>query len=271
MIDLHSHTTASDGQYAPHELVALAAQAGVTVLAVTDHDTVAGLGACQSAAAARGLRLVNGIELSAFINDREVHILGHFIEPGDARLGGFSAFLRTEREKRMERMVEKVCSLGFPVTMEEVRTLAGDAHLGRPHLARVMVERGFCADTKEAFDRYLGDGRRAYVDRYRLSGQEAIALIRGAKGAATVAHPGTSKLERSELASLAAVGLAGLEVYHSDHSPSVRQKFLTLAQELDLVPTAGSDFHGEKVAPLRKLGSTSMPPENLEQLQARAS
>ncbi len=270
MIDLHSHTTASDGQHPPQELLALAASAGVTVLAVTDHDTVAGLAAAKEAASARGLELVPGIELSAFVHGREAHILGHFLRPEDPDISRFADTLRTERETRMGQMVEKMRKLGFPVRMEDVYAIAGEAHLGRPHLARALVEKGWCVDTKEAFDRFLGDGRPAWVDRYRLEGVDAIRLIRNAGGTATLAHPGTSRMNRVEIEALAKAGLAGLEVFHSDHNPSVREKYLALAREFDLVPTAGSDFHGEKVAPGRTLGTASMPPELFAKLRARA-
>lgn len=271
MIDLHSHTTASDGQHSPEELLRLAAGAGVTVLAVTDHDTVAGLPACEEAARALGLSLVSGIELTAFVHGKEAHLLGHFLDYREPRLAGFSDLLRSEREKRMVQMVEKMRGLGFPVTMEQVRALAKDAHLARPHLARVLVEQRWCESTKEAFDRFLGDGKPAWVDRYRLSGEDAIALIRGAGGTATAAHPGSSKLERYDLSALKEAGLAGLEVLHSDHDPATRERFLGIARELGLVPTAGSDFHGEKVAPGRRLGTVSMERSAFEALRERAT
>ncbi|WP_225413018.1 PHP domain-containing protein [Stigmatella hybrida] len=271
MIDLHSHTTASDGQHSPEELLTMAAAAGVTVLAVTDHDTVAGLAAAKAAAATRGVELVPGIELSAFVLGREAHILGHFLRPEDPGIARFADALRTEREQRMKQMVDKMRKLGFPVRMEDVYALAEDAHLGRPHLARVLVEKGWCVDTKDAFDRFLGSGRPAWVDRYRLDGADAIQLIRAAGGTATLAHPGSSKMNRAEIALLAKAGLAGLEVLHADHNPSVREKYVALAREFGLVVTAGSDFHGEKVAPGRHLGMASMPAALFQQLRARAS
>ncbi len=270
MIDLHSHTTASDGQHSPEELLALASAAGVTVLAVTDHDTVAGLAAATAAAKARGMELVPGIELSSFVLGKEAHILGHFLRPEDPDVARFADMLRIEREQRMQQMVEKLRALGFPVRMEDVYAIAKDGHLARPHLARVMVEKGWCVDTKDAFDRFLGDGRPAWVDRYRLDGADAIRLIRNASGTATLAHPGTSKMNKAEIQWLAKAGLGGLEVYHSDHNPSVREKYLALAREFELVPTSGSDFHGEKVAPGRHLGTASMPPELFARLRARA-
>jgi predicted metal-dependent phosphoesterase TrpH len=269
MIDLHSHTTASDGQHTPEELLQLAADAGVTTLAVTDHDTVAGLEACEVAARAHRIRLVPGIEVSAFVGRKEVHILGHFVDRTEARLGHFAGILRTEREKRMVQMVAKMKGLGFPVTMDHVRAIAGDAHLGRPHLARVLVEGHWCTSTKEAFDRFLGDGKPAAVPRFEVTIEEAIALIRGANGTATLAHPGVSKVLLFELEAMKRAGLSGIEAEHSDHPPTLRQKFLGWAADLDLIPTSGSDFHGKKVAPDRHLGTASMKPELLAALEAR--
>ena len=271
MIDLHSHTTASDGQHSPTELVGLAADAGVTVLAVTDHDTVAGLGEAREAARARGVELVAGIELSAFVHQREVHILGHFVDPDFPELARYEERLRGERESRMARMVERLQGMGFPVSMEQVRALAGGAQLGRPHLARLLVERGWCVDVKSAFDRFLGAGRAAWVERFKMEGADAIRLIHRAGGTATLAHPGSSKVERYDLLQLAKAGLDGLESLHADHNPSVRERYLKFAREFELVPTGGSDFHGEQVTPGRRPGDTPTPPEHLARLRSRAA
>ncbi len=271
MIDLHSHTTASDGQYSPTELMARAAAAGVTVLAVTDHDTVAGLAEAAEAGRAHGVELVPGIELSAFVLGREVHILGHFLRPDDADIARFAERLGGERERRMEAMLERMRKLGYPVRMEHVRAVAGNAQLGRPHLARVLVDQGWVKDVKDAFDRFLGTRGAAWVDRFKLEGADAIRLIRKAGGTATLAHPGSSKMERVEIRALAKAGLTGLEVLHSDHNPSVQKKYLELAAEFDLVPTCGSDFHGEAVSAEHRLGTASMPPELFAKLKARAA
>ena len=271
MIDLHSHTTASDGQHSPGELLSLAASAGVTVLAVTDHDTVAGLAEAAEAARAHGVELVPGIEVSAFVLKKEVHILGHFVRPDFPELARFAERLRVEREQRMERMVEQMRKLGFPVGMEQVRALAGGAQLGRPHLARLLVERGWCLDVKEAFDRFLGAGKPAWTHRFKLEGREAIRLIHRAGGTATLAHPGSSKLERYDILLLARAGREGLEALHSDHNPSVRERYLKCAKEFDLVTTGGSDFHGEQVTPGKRPGSSTTPPENFARLRARAT
>jgi 3',5'-nucleoside bisphosphate phosphatase len=270
VIDLHSHTTSSDGQYTPDELLALAAKAGITTLAVTDHDTVAGLDACAVAAARHGIRLICGIEVSCYLGKKEIHVLGHFVNPKESRLAAFDQHLKGERQKRMEQMVAKMQALSFPVTMDHVLAIAGNAHLARPHLARALVELKFCTSTKDAFDRFLKDGGPAAVSRFDVTVKEAVDLIRGAGGAATVAHPGVSKIERFELEEMAKAGLAGLEVEHSDHPPSLREKFYKWTAELGLIATAGSDFHGEKVAPGRHFGKVSMPPERLAELEARA-
>lgn len=269
MIDLHSHTTASDGQYSPLELLTLAAGAGITTLAVTDHDTVSGLAAARQAAQAVGVRLVDGIEITTIANRREIHLLGHFVDPSEPRLVDFGEHLRLERAKRMELMVGKMKGLGFPVSMEQVRDLAGAGHLTRPHLARVMVELGYCADVREVFNRFLADGGPAAVPRYEVSVAEAVKLIHDAGGTATVAHPGVSKVTRLELEEFTRAGLDGLEAGHADHPPSLREKLEGWALELGLVATAGSDFHGEKIAADRKLGCASMSAEALAALQAR--
>lgn len=269
MIDLHSHTTASDGQYAPDVQVAKAAKAGVTVLAVTDHDTVSGLDACEAAAHTHGIRLIPGIEISVHYNRREVHLLGHFVDRSVPRLARFDVELKQLREQRMQQMIDKLKGLGFPVTLEAVKAIAGDGHLARPHLARWLVEAGICTSTKEAFSRFLGDQGPVAVPRFDVTPEQAIELIHAAHGTATVAHPGSTRIHKGELEALKAMGLDGVEVHHSDHPPTQREQLLTWARALDLVPTAGSDFHGEKVAPDRHFGSVTMDAEELKRLEQR--
>ena len=268
-IDLHSHSTASDGQYPASEVAERAAAAGVAVWALTDHDSVAGLTAAGESARTLGLRFVAGIELSVQLDRREVHVLGHFVDPGSVPLRRFEDLLAENRRARMGEIVHKLAALGVALAPEEIERFSGGKTLGRPHVARALVERGVVASVKEAFDRFLGEGRPAYVGRYRLSAQEAIALVRGAGGAATLAHPGVSKIERGDLERLRGWGLAGVEAHHPDQNPSVRDKYLRIARDLDLVPTAGSDFHGEAVAPGRQLGQVSMPEEALARLEDR--
>jgi 3',5'-nucleoside bisphosphate phosphatase len=271
MIDLHSHTTASDGEHSPEALLALARAAGVTVLGLTDHDTVAGLGRAAVAAAAEGVRFVAGIEVSATAAGREVHILGHFVDAAEPGLASFSHRLRGERGNRMARMVERMTELGFPVTLEEVERIGGGAHLGRPHLALALLNRGYVSSTQEAFERFLGDGRPGQVERFRIPAEEAVQLLHAAGGTATLAHPGPSKVAPPTLAALARAGLDGLEVFHADHVPSQREAFLRTADALGLIPTGGSDFHGARVSPGRRLGGALTPPEAFQRLEARAS
>jgi 3',5'-nucleoside bisphosphate phosphatase len=268
-IDLHSHSTASDGQYPAEQVAERAAAAGLAVWALTDHDSIAQLRPARAAAAAHGIRFVPGIELSVHLDRREVHLLGHFVDPESTTLRGFEDLLAEKRRVRMGEMIHKLASLGVALAPEEIEKFSGGKTLGRPHVARALVERGIVGSVKEAFDRFLGEGRPAFVGRYRLPVEEAIALVRGAGGAATIAHPGLNRIERGDLERMHGWGLAGVEVYHGDHVPSQREKYLRSCQELDLVPTAGSDFHGEAVAPDRKLGMVTMSLAELERLEAR--
>jgi predicted metal-dependent phosphoesterase TrpH len=269
LIDLHSHSTASDGQFAAAEVAEQAAAAGLCVWALTDHDSVAQLEVGAAAAARLGLRFVPGVELSVQLDSREIHILGHFVDAQSAPLRSFEDLLAEKRRVRMGEIIQKLAALGVALNPEEIERFSGGKTLGRPHVARAMVEKGIVGSVKEAFDRFLGDGRPAYVGRYRLSAQEAIDLVRGAGGAATVAHPGVNRIERGDLMRLAAWGLSGVEAYHPDHVPSQREKYLGVARELDLVPTAGSDYHGEAVAPDRRLGMVTMSEDELAALEAR--
>lgn len=270
MIDLHSHTTASDGQHAPSELVRRAHQAGVSTLAVTDHDTLAGLEEAIEAARPLGLTIVPGIEVSTEIADKDIHVLGHFVSPHDEGLLRFTQHQGTERRRRMERMVANMNKLGFPVTMTQVEAAAGSENLCRPHLAQALVSLGYAKDTQDAFRKFISDGGPAWAAQERISAKDAIELIHAAGGTATLAHPGVDKMDRYQIGLLAKAGLDGLEIFHSDHHPSMREKYLKIARELDLIPTAGSDFHGEAVAPDHKLGSASLDPSLFEALKARA-
>ncbi len=268
-IDLHSHSRASDGELEPAEVALRAHAAGLCVWGLCDHDTVAGLADADAAASRLGLRLVPGIELSAFLEKREIHLLGHFIDPAHPALGRFEDFLAAHRRTRMQLIVEKLDAVGVHLKVADIEKFSGGKTLGRPHVARAILETGIVASTKEAFDRFLGEGCPAFVGRFRLEMADAVKLVREAGGTTTVAHPGVSGIGRADLRRLRDAGVAGLEVYHVDHNPSVREKYLRLAGEMDLVPTAGSDFHGETVAPDRHLGDVTMSREDLERLEAR--
>ncbi len=268
-IDLHSHSRASDGEFSPAEVAVRAHAAGLRVWSLCDHDTVAGLDEAQTAAEGLGIRFVPGIELSAFLHGHEIHLLGHFVDPEHPALGRFEDFLAEHRRKRIAKITARLAGLGVHLRPEEIEKWSGGKTLGRPHVARAILETGAVATVKEAFDRFLGEGRPAYVGRFRLHSRDAVELVRGAGGTITVAHPGISGLRRRELEHLRAAGVAGLEVHHADHDPGTRERLLRWAEKLDLVPTAGSDYHGETVAPDRHLGDVTMPAEDLARLEAR--
>lgn len=269
VIDLHSHSRASDGQFVAAEVAEQAAAAGLRVWALCDHDTVAGLHDAKAAADRLGVRFVPGIELSAFLERREIHLLGHFVDPDHPTLKRFEDFLADRRRVRMGEIVVKLAKLGVRIRVEDIEKFSGGKTIGRPHVARAIMETGIVSSVKEAFDRYLGEGKPAYVQRYRLEAEEAVELVRSAGGTTTVAHPGVSKLEKGDLARLRAAGVVGIEVHHADHAPSQREKYLRTAAELDLVPTAGSDFHGPTIAPDRHFGDVTMSEEELANLEAR--
>lgn len=271
MIDLHAHTTASDGELSPTALVDAAAAAGLTALSITDHDTVHGLPeALQAAARHPTLRLIPGIELSAYLDGRrEIHVLGHLLVHDSPHLLEHARVLGEQRRARMEAMVERLQAAGLRVSMEAVEQEAGTGQLGRPHLARVLVQEGHANSMKDAFRRWLADGRPGHVDRERLPPERAIDLIHAAGGTATLAHPGSSKVEVWDLERLAEMGLDGVEALHPDHVPSLRDKFLRAADRIRLVPTGGSDYHGPRTTPDRALGCGRTPPASLAALEAR--
>lgn len=274
LIDLHCHTTASDGTLTPTGLVELAAGAGVDVIAVTDHDTVSGVAEAAGAGRA-GVRVVAGIELSARTAGRSVHVLGYFIDPSDGLLQRAIDRMRSEREVRMRRMVERLRELGYEITLDEVIAQARGAIVARPHLARALVARGYVRSIRDAFTpELIGDGGRAEVARSWPSPLEALDLIGAAGGVAVLAHPGLlhhlgthDPVPEAMIAELTRSGLAGLEVDHPDHDPAMRDHLRSLAHRLDLVCTGGSDFHGETE---RLPGACLTSTEAFAALEARA-
>jgi 3',5'-nucleoside bisphosphate phosphatase len=272
VIDLHSHTTHSDGDRSPAQLLAAAAAAGVTVLAVTDHDTVSGIVECRTASEAVGVRLVAGIELSCELHGREVHVLGHFIDERSPAVGRLATGMLAERRERMERMVERAREQGLSgVTFERVVAASGGENLGRPHLARVLVECGHALTVKDAFERYLKTRGPLWVDRRRLEIPEALQLVHDAGGTASVAHPGANGVTRQELKALAEAGLDAVEAWHPEHPPNQAEAFVRWADELGMLVTAGSDYHGPGVQPDRNLGDRFLPPDRFAALEQRAT
>ncbi len=249
MIDLHSHTTESDGTDSPAELVALAVRIGLEALAITDHDTLAGYEKAKPLAEVAGLDLLSGIELSTRFRGQTVHLLAYF--PGGAPGPSFQEWLtalQASRRERNGRMVERLQSLGVNITLEEV-IAKGKSMTGRPHFARVLIEKGYAANIEEAFNEYLDESAKGYVERKEADFAEAVALVKESGGIASVAHPirllrkPTASL-RDTIAAMRGSGLPAIEVYHSDHSAANVHCYLEFAKEFGLGITGGSDYHG---------------------------
>ena len=267
-VDLHTHTVASDGTLRPRELVAEAARRGVRVLAVTDHDSTDGLAeAIEAARAHPPLHIVPGIEINCDVEGAEIHVLGYGMDYEAPWFQDFCRAQREERRARVYRTAERLAALGMPIDVERVFALVQEGSAGRPHIARVMVERGHVKTVREAFDRYLATGKPAHVPRRKLGPEDAVRLLRRAGGAPVFAHPGLA--ERDELIpSMVEAGLMGIECYYSEHSPAQRGGYLDLCRQYDLVATGGSDFHGPQVRAAR-LGHPTVPMAAWEALQAK--
>jgi transcription antitermination factor NusB len=248
--DLHVHSTASDGSLEPEEVVRLAAQSGLSAIALTDHDTVEGVAAAALAAAEVGIRLIPAVELTAYADreghedELELHLIGLFVDTSDLHLLAELHRLREVRVARIEKMAEKLRSLGFQFDSDDVLNRALGGAVGRVHVARQMVEQGICSDMREAFDRYIGAGGPAYVPKERLTPSEAIGLIRSAGGCPVLAHPGVTGGVEDLLKELTEAGLAGIEVHCPGHTADDERRFLDAARELRLAVSGGSDFHG---------------------------
>lgn len=269
-VDLHSHTTASDGTLRPGALVAEAAKRGVRVLAVTDHDTTDGLAeAIEAAKRYPPLTIVPGIEINCDVEGAEIHILGYCMDYAAEWFQDFCRAQREERRARVHRIAQRLTALGLPIDVERVFALVQEGSAGRPHVARVMVERGYVKTVREAFDRYLAAGKPAHVPRTKLSPEDAVRLLRRAAGVPVFAHPGLSDRD-ALIPSLVAAGLMGIECYYSEHSPAQRGAYVDLCRQHGLVATGGSDFHGPTV----RAGSLGYPPVPLavwEALQVKAA
>ncbi|HEX7879120.1 MAG TPA: PHP domain-containing protein [Candidatus Eisenbacteria bacterium] len=268
-IDLHSHSLHSDGSHTPTELVAMARKAGITALALTDHDTVAGLAELHAAAAEGGaaLTVVDGVELSASAGMNDIHILGYFIDPRQAEFQIALKIFQEGRRNRVITMLEKLKALGVELTLGDVERHAGGGSLGRPHVALALLDAGYIDTFDEAFARYLGHRAPAFVGKPRFAPEEAIALIRAAGGVAVFAHPGTANRD-DLIPRLKAAGLSGIEVWHPKHGPGQRAHYLRVAKDFDLVPSGGSDFHGARVGDV-VIGMSDVPESTLADLAAR--
>ncbi|WP_235857445.1 PHP domain-containing protein [Paenibacillus albiflavus] len=250
MADLHTHTTASDGMNSPSMNVQLAKEAGLAAIAITDHDTVSGVEEAMKEGERIGIRVVPGIEISTVACGQDIHVLGYFIDITDEVLLSRLAEIRDTRQLRNTMMIEKLQQLGMDITLEEVTELVSDIKqdgdtIGRPHIAQLLVKKGYVASVNEAFERLLGTGGAAYVNPPRISPQTAINWIHEAKGAAVLAHPGLYKNDELVI-EIIGQGVDGIEVYHSDHSPRDEARYQQIAAQHNLIVTAGSDFHGAR-------------------------
>ena len=247
-LDLHLHTTHSDGSLSPTDVLRLAHKASVTALAITDHDIVSGIPEAITAGTELGIEIIPGVEISSSLGDSELHILGYCLRWQDPELNQRLAVLRESRHHRNPRIIERLRSLGLDVTYEEVRVLAGTDSVGRPHIARLLMDKKYVTSAKDAFDRYLAEGRPAYVARKLPKPADAIAWIRAAGGVAVLAHPTWTKVSgeglNTLLTTLKAEGLGGIEVHYSTHTARQTTEYLDLAKRLNLLITGGSDFHG---------------------------
>ena len=268
-VDLHSHTTASDGALAPRDLVRLAARHGVRVLAVTDHDSTEGLPEAIDEAARHGIEIVPGLEINTDVPGAEIHVLGYCV---DWQADWFQAFLReqrAERTARVHRIVERLTGLGMPLAAEEVFAICKEGSPGRPHVAQAMVNRGYVKSVREAFDRWLRADGPANVPRRRLTPAEAVAVIRRAGGVPVLAHPGLANRDEM-IPGLVAAGLAGIETDYPEHSVGQITGYRRMCQRLRLVATGGSDYHGSHTGRASTVGSPHIPLEVWHALKQKA-
>ena len=272
--DLHTHSQASDGMNTPSQNVKLAVEAGLGAIAVTDHDTVAGVAEAIEAGKPYDIEVIAGVEISTREDNKDIHILGYYLNTEDPILLERLQQLREVRDHRNVQILQNLRDLGVEITMEEVieqlgRELMPDESIGRPHMADVLVAKGYATDMKDAFNKYLAEGAAAYVSPPRITAADAAVWIREANGVPVMAHPGIYGDDTLVERILDHSSIAGLEVYHSDHSPEDEQRYLEIAQRRDLIVTGGSDYHGERQGKVFHglLGGKNVPMSTLVQLR----
>lgn len=265
--DLHLHTNFSDGTYTPENLANEAKRCGLKAVALTDHDTVEGCVRMGAACQALGIEFIPASELTAELNDFEIHLLGYFLDTENPTLLTELAKFQEVRQKRIREMVERINQHGIPLREEVVFALANCRSPGRPHVARAMVQEGLCGSMDEAFERFLKKGKPAWVPKFKMSARDAIQLIHQAGGLAVLAHPALNRND-DLIPPLVEMGLDGLECFHTKHTPTASQNYLKIAKRHNLLVTGGSDCHGlSKGKPL--IGTVKLPYERVELLKNR--
>ncbi len=270
-IDLHIHTTASDGKFSPEDIVHRSAELGLTVIALCDHDSVDGI--VPALKAARGfpqIRVIPGVEISTYAPGSEVHLLGYSIDYTDPELEATLASLRSSRRERAKRIIAKLEGLDVHIDWQRVQEIAGSGSIGRPHIAQAMLEKGYVTSFKEAFTKYIGFKGPAYIERQKITPLEAVALVTKAGGLPVLAHPLTVKAPETMIAKLKTAGLVGLEVNYNGYTEEERDSLARLAKKYDLIATGGSDYHGLDDSAETMLGGTYVPQESAEHLIALA-
>ncbi len=270
-VDLHLHSTASDGRFSPAEIVRKSAEAGLTVIALADHDTVDGIvPALEAARTFPRLKVIPGVEISTDVPSGEVHVLGYFIDYTYPELQASLRRMRHSRQERAQGMITKLRNLGLPIDWERVREIAGDGSIGRPHLAQAMLEKDYITSIKEAFTKYIGWGGPAYVERAKMTPGEAVALILQANGLPVLAHPLTVNDPETMVIELKANGLVGIEAYYDSSTTEEVNRLVSLAERYGLIATGGSDYHGLDDSAETMIGGADVPVEAVEQLIALA-
>ena len=267
MIDLHLHTTASDGLLQPSELVSRAAECGLRTISVTDHDTCAGLAEADDVGRRLGLRLICGVEITAVENGRDVHMLAYFVDPESAVLLEFLRAQRAQRVERVRQIGQRLAALGYAVDIDPLTTAVGRS-IGRPQIADALVRAGHACDRDDAFTRLLGVGRPGFVPRRGPPPEAVISVAREAGGLVSMAHPGLTAMDQL-IPRLAAAGLQALEVRHSDHDRATEDRYRQVAAEHELAISGGSDYHGDAGHRAAALGRVTLTPEELAALESR--
>ncbi len=264
--DLHIHTTVSDGCLSPAEAVRLARDINLQALSITDHDTMGGIPEALDEGKKLNIKVIPGVEMSTEYRHKEIHILGYYVDSGNENFQTLLELLRKSRQKRVKNIIKKLNGLGCTVELEEVANLAREGSVGRPHIARVLAQKGYVSSVKDAFEKLIGYNAPAYVERYKLLPKEVIQLVLKAGGVPVLAHPGLIKND-SVIYNIIEDGLRGIEVYHPEHSPEEIRKFQIMAFKNNLLITGGSDCHGIDRLTGSQLGGVTVPMYHVEKLE----